>query len=271
MTEEIGQAEQAEQGGWVENAGNRPQPKKEKVRPAYQWFLGVTGGVLIALFVLSVQWKDSRKVARIDVSGAAIFAEKDVRTRARVAPGSLIDTVSLTGVRRRMVSHPYIRDARVSRIYPGGLRIELDERVPVASFMVKGAIRYVDAEGVVLPYLESAVTHDLPTITGVPELATVAFGDAVDDTLYFEAIAILNDALETDSSVVIIYESERGVPIRIGRGDTKRKMAMLRAFWARFVRDEGPGNLEYLDLRFGDKIVAKWTNKPQTTVNQSSM
>jgi cell division protein FtsQ len=285
MTEEIGQAEQAEQGGWVENAGNRPQPKKEKVRPAYQWFLGVTGGVLIALFVLSVQWKDSRKVAGIDVAGAAIFTAKDVRARAKVSPGSLIDTVSLTAVRSRLVSHPYIRDARVSRIYPGGLRIELDERVPVATFTVKGAIRYVDAEGVVLPYLESAVTHDLPTITGVPEMASVAFGDAVEDTLYFEAIAILNDALEADSSVyhlisevdmkngddAVIYESERGVPIRIGRGDMKRKMTMLRAFWDRFVRRDGPGNLEYLDLRFGDRIVAKWTNKPETTVNQSSM
>jgi cell division protein FtsQ len=294
MTEETGQykpvnpirpAEPDEQEGPVGKAGNRPPPKKEKVRPAYLWFLGGAGGVLIALFVLSVQWKDSRKVSAIDVSGVAIFAAKDVRARAKVPNGSLIDTVSLTGVRRRLVSHPYIRDARVSRTYPGELRIELEERVPVASFTVKGAIRYVDAEGVVLPYLESAVMHDLPTITGVPELASAAFGDAVGDSLYFEAIGILSVALETDSSVyhliseldmkngddVIIYESERGVPIRIGRGDTKRKMTMLRAFWDRFVRKEGSGNLEYLDLRFGDKIVAKWTNKPQTTVNQSSM
>jgi hypothetical protein len=61
------------------------------------------------------------------------------------------------------------------------------------------------------------------------------------------------------------------VTIKVGRGDIKRKLVMLRAFWDRFVREEGPENLEYLDLRFGDRVVAKWTNKPQKTVNLSSM
>jgi cell division septal protein FtsQ len=262
-----------------------PKKEKEKVRPAYLWFLGGVGGVMIALFVLSLQWKDARKVAKVVVENAAIFSEKNVRARAKVPAGALIDTLSLTAVRERLVSHPYIRDARVSRSYPDALRIELDERVPVATFTVKGAIRYVDADGVVLPYLESAVTHDLPTITGVPELAGAEFGEAVGGESYFEALAILSDALETDSSVyhlisevnmsdgddIILYSADGGVPIRIGRGDTKRKLAMLRAFWDGFVRDEGPENLEYLDLRFGDKIVAKWTNQPKKTGNLSSM
>jgi cell division septal protein FtsQ len=241
--------------------------------------------VVLALFVLSLQWKDSRKVRRVDVKGAAIFTEKNVRARAKVPAGALIDTVSLTGVRERLVSHPYVRDARVSRSYPDALTIELEERVPVASFTVKGAIRYIDAEGVVLPYLESVVTNDLPGITGVPEPVSVRFGEAVEDESYFEALSILSDALETDSSVyhmisevdmkeggdIIIYESNNGVTIKVGRGDIKRKLVMLRAFWDRFVREEGPENLEYLDLRFGDRVVAKWTNKPQKTVNLSSM
>jgi cell division protein FtsQ len=264
---------------------NKPRPKTEKVRHSCLWFLAGAGGVLIALFVLGIQWKESRKVSRVAVEGASIFTEKDVRARAKVPSGALIDTVSLAEVRGRLASHPYVRDARVSRSYPDAITIELDERVPVASFTANGSIRYVDAEGVVLPYLESGVSHDLPGIVGVPELAATKFGQAVEGESFFEALSVLTTALETDTSVyllisevsmkdaddITIYSTENGVPIRIGRGDTKRKLTMLRAFWDRFVREEGPENLEYLDLRFGDRVVAKWINKPQKTVNLSSM
>ena len=264
---------------------NRAPARKERIRPALLWFLAATGGTILALFVLAVQWKDGRKVARIDVAGAAIFADKDLRARTGVATGSVIDTVSLKRVRARLESHPYVRDARVSRSYPDALSIEIDERVPVASFTVKGSVRYVDEEGVVLPYMESAATRDLPTITGVPELAATAFGRRVTGDAYFEALEVLASAIETDTSVyhlisevdlrdpedVTLYSAEGGVPIRIGRGDTMRKMSLLRAFWDRFVRQEGPENLEYLDLRFGDRVVAKWNRKPQESVNHSSM
>jgi cell division septal protein FtsQ len=287
-TERVERAERAERGDRTERterAENRPQPKNEKVRTVYLWFLGVAGGVFLALFVLSLQWKDSRKIARIDVAGTEIFAEKTIVARAKVPQGALIDTVSLAGVRARLVSHPYIRDARVSRVYPDALRIEVDERVPVASFTVRGAVRYVDAEGVVLPYLESAVTHDLPSITGVPELLAAGIGEAVGAESYFEALSVLSAALGTDSSLyhlisevdmkggddVVIYDAEGGATIKLGRGDTMRKMILLRAFWDKFVRDAGPENLEYLDLRFGDRVVAKWINKPPKPVNLSSM
>lgn len=281
-TDKIEKAAKAETG---ERTENRPLPKKEKVRPSYLWLLGALGGVFLALVVLSVQWKDSRKVGRVTVEGAGIFSEKDVIARAKVATGALIDTVSLMAVRARLVTHPYIRDARVSRDYPEGLRIEIEERIPVAMFTANGGMRYVDAEGVVLPYLESALTRDLPAITGVPELASTAPGRAVEGDEYFEALTVLSAALATDTSVyhlisevdmrepddVTIYSTEGAVTIRFGRGDELRKMSLLRAFWDRFVREEGPENLKSLDLRFGDRVVAKWAKKPTNTYNKSSM
>ena len=150
---------------------NRAPARRERIRPALLWFLAATGGTILALFVLAVQWKDGRKVARIDVAGAAIFADKDLRARTGVATGSVIDTVSLKRVRARLESHPYVRDARVSRSYPDALSIAIDERVPVASFTVKGSVRYVDEEakkhGVKPPYkeaFESWQGHTLPII-----------------------------------------------------------------------------------------------------------
>ncbi|HLF14957.1 MAG TPA: cell division protein FtsQ/DivIB, partial [Bacteroidota bacterium] len=195
------------------------------------------------------------------------------------------DTISLGAIRKRLISHPYIRDARVNRTYPDALTISIDERVPVASFTLRGAIRYIDEEGVVLPYLQSEMPYDLPGITGIPELNRTRIGEAIGGDEYFEALGILIAALETDSAVyrlisevdmndggdVFLYSSEDAVRIIFGRGDARRKFTLLRTFWEKYAREGGPENLEYLDLRFNDQVVAKWNNKPQKSVNLSSM
>lgn len=264
---------------------NRPVPKREKTRPSYLWALGGIGGLLLALFVLSLQWKDARRVSGVAVEGVMYLSEKDVRARAMVQPRALIDTISLGGIRKRLVTHPYIRDARVSRSYPEALTISIDERIPVASFTLNGVIRYIDEEGVVLPYIRSEMPYDLPGITGIPELTRTQLGEAVGGAEYFEALDILVAAMETDSSVyrlisevdmknggdVWLYSTDRAVPIFFGRGDARRKFILLHAFWEKFARDGGPENLEYLDLRFSDQVVAKWINKPKKTVNLSSI
>lgn len=268
-----------------EDVENRPVPKKAKTRASYLWFLGGIGGVLVALFVLALQWKDTRRVSGVVVEGVMYFSAKDVRARAGVQARELIDTISLGGVRNRLVSHPYIRDARVSRTYPDALTITVEERIPVASFTLNGVIRYIDEEGVALPYIRSDMPYDLPGITGIPELTRTKLGEAVEGTEYFEALDILVAAMETDSSVyrlisevdmknggdVCLYSSERAVPIFFGRGDARRKFTLLHAFWEKFARDGGPENLEYLDLRYSDQVVAKWHNKPQKSVNLSSV
>ncbi len=268
-----------------EDVENRPAQKKAKTRPSYLWFLGGIGGVVLALFVLSLQWKDTRRVAKVVIEGALYFSEKDVRARASVPAKALLDTVSLGAIRARLVSHPYIRDARVGRTYPDELTIAIDERIPVASFTVNGAIRYIDEEGVVLPYLRSGMPYDLPLITGVPELNRTRIGEVVEGEEYFAALGILVAAMETDSSVyrlisevdmkdggdIALYSSEDAVLIKFGRGDERRKFMLLRTFWEKFAREGGTEHLEYLDLRFSDQVVAKWNNKPQQSVNLSSM
>jgi len=263
----------------------RPVPVKKKTPAGRVWATAALGGVLLALFVFSFQWKASGRIARVSVEGAVHFAQKEILARANVPMKALLDTLSLAAVRDRLLAHPYVRDVRVSRSYPDAVSIAITERVPVASFMTSGQIRYVDAAGVVLPYLPSEIPYDLPVISGIPELPETRVGQAVQSDDFPEAVSILEAALASDTSVyrmisevdmknggdVLLFSSEVAVPIIFGRGEAARKFTILRTFWDRFVREDGPENLKYIDLRYSDQVVAKWNNKPRKSFNASSM
>jgi len=263
----------------------RTAVKQGNIPSGRLWALGGLGGLFIAAFVMSLQWKDAGRIAGVSVEGAVHFSEKGILARADIPMKALLDTLSLGAVRERLLSHPYVRDARVTRLYPDAVSIGIVERIPVASFMTNGRIRYLDAEGVVLPYLPGEVPYDLPVISGIPELQRTRVGEAVDNDDFFEAVSILAAALESDTSVyrlisevdmknggdVLLFSSEVAVPIIFGRGEAERKFTILRTFWEKFVREEGPENLKYIDLRYSDQVVAKWNNKPRKSFNASSM
>jgi cell division septal protein FtsQ len=59
---------------------------------------------------------------------------------------------------------------------------------------------------------------------------------------------------------MILTSAESGVPIIFGRGDIADKIARLEAFWALEVAERGAGELEYIDLRYRDQVVARWRN-----------
>ncbi len=263
----------------------RNTAKPDRIPTSRFWALGALGGVFLAVFVMSLQWKDAGRIDDVSVRGAVHFSDKEIMERADIPLKALLDTLSLGAVRERLLSHPYVRDARVTRIYPDAVAIEIVERIPVASFMSNGRIRYLDADGVVLPYLPGEAPYDLPVISGIPELPRTRVGQAVASDDFFEAVSILSAALESDTSVyrlisevdmknggdVLLFSSEVAVPIIFGRGEAARKFAILRTFWNKFVREEGPENLKYIDLRYDDQVVAKWNNKPRKSFNASSM
>ena len=67
--------------------------------------------------------------------------------------------VDLDGTRERLLRLPWIREARVSRRLPDTLVVEVIERVPVAVWQQQGRFHLVDAEGVVLEPVGSAMPN----------------------------------------------------------------------------------------------------------------
>jgi hypothetical protein len=74
--------------------------------------------------------------------------------------------VDLDSARARLVRRPRIRDARVTRRLDGAVRIEIDERLPVA-LLPLSRLTEVDKDGRALPALAKGVVPELPVVRGL--------------------------------------------------------------------------------------------------------
>ncbi|HEU5036002.1 MAG TPA: FtsQ-type POTRA domain-containing protein [Nocardioides sp.] len=117
----------------------------------------VVGGVWLVYFssFLAVQG--------VDVRGASLLSEQQVRQAAAVPDGEALARVDLERVRTRVQALAAVSSADVSREWPDRVRIDVTERVPVAVVEIAGKLRGMDEDGVVFRDYAQAPS-DLPRV-----------------------------------------------------------------------------------------------------------
>jgi cell division protein FtsQ len=106
--------------------------------------MALAGG-MVWLFYFS----DVLAVKDVEVKGTRTIAAEEVREVAAVPSGQPLARVDLEAIRARVEALAVVRDAQVTRTWPDRVRIDVDERVPIAVVDIGGKIRGLDDEGVV--------------------------------------------------------------------------------------------------------------------------
>jgi len=226
---------------------------------------------VIVLCVVSSRWRESLKVQHLVISGSRVVPVEYVVGLAKIPLQSLLDTVDLYAVHEKILRQPFIRSALVTMMYPDGIRIQIVEREPIASLNT-GQLRYVDRDAFLLPQTESFAKLDLPIISGVDSLKQTKIGEVIQTREMTQAIEILETAQSIDSALyhsiseinmnsgkdIILFSTDVGVPIIVGREEFRRKLIMFQAFWDNFVKSRDVNRLQYVDLRFSDQVVVRW-------------
>jgi cell division septal protein FtsQ len=232
---------------------------------------------IIVLFIFAMEWRESLKIQRVVVEGASLMPVKEILALTKIQPKSSLVNVNLFDVRRKLLQQPMIKNAGVNRIYPGTVAITIEERIPIA-LLNCGQMRFVDEEGVVLPYLSSASIVDLPMISNIEGVQNAEAGKVLRHKDLAEAIEILQTAQLVDTAIyhfiseidmqqgkgVALYTTEAGVQIILGHGDVAKKMIMLQNFWNSFVKTSDIDMVKSIDLRFEDQVVVQWNRKPES-------
>ena len=252
--------------------GARRSARRRRVRAFVRGVLVVAAVVgLAAAWV----WHRTLPLEAVEVTGTLRAQPADVARLAGVAPDSTAP-VSLYGVDIALVAdrvrrHPWVREARVSRLPSGTMRIRVEERTPAV--LVVGAdgapAHFLDAAGFAMPLPAGPDAADVPLLRGaVPAYHPT---QPVGSRPLRRLLAALAAAPpEVDALVAEVRWSRAGatvltppagghapIPVRLGRAGFDARLARLGAFWTQAVlpRPETPFRL--VDLRFDGQVVTR--------------
>jgi cell division protein FtsQ len=106
--------------------------------------LALVGGAVYAVWFSS--WL---AVDHVQVSGAQTVDASDIRARSGIDDGEPLVRVDLAGAERRIGSLAVVRSVSVTRQWPHGILISIEERVAIAVVEIGDQLRGMDSEGVV--------------------------------------------------------------------------------------------------------------------------
>ena len=265
--------------------------RRRRIRMGIAWTL-VVGAALGIGMAAALGWSAGTtwlrtktrllEVRQVDVAPTHWVPPWEAVELAGVGVGDDILALSPDSVRARLERHPRVAHARVKRTWRRTVRLELEERPPVAVWLERDLCE-VAADGTVLgaapraglpgwPLTGSGGREprgvDLPILSGLP-VKTPDAGGVLDEEGPRQALAFLallrtydrggEDwisevwAAEPDGLVMVTLG---GVRVRIGDGRlSRRKVEALLAVLDR-VRREGEQVL-YVDARFRNQVVIK--------------
>jgi cell division protein FtsQ len=102
----------------------------------------------------------------VRLDGASPQSSADILRAANFKKGAPLFALDLDSARRRVEQVGWVKSARVVRLYPDGVVIDVVERRLLAVWEVGGRIGVIDAAGVVAPEADPARFARLPLVVG---------------------------------------------------------------------------------------------------------
>ena len=253
-----------------------------------------TAGICFALYLCwrVGEWMLNRFVYQnqayalqtLDVQTDGVIAPEQIRRWTGVRPGDNLFVIELTQIKRDLELMPAIQRVAVERFLPGTLRIQVQEREPVAQInttVVRGgagpqtAVFLLDAEGYVMLPLEArqravpvTAAEQYPVITGVNPAELVP-GRRVESAQVHAALRLITAfghsamaglvdlrriAVSSPEVLVVTTDQQSEISLRIQ--DLERQLGRWRIVYDLGVRQGR--QIASLDLSVMDNIPLRW-------------
>jgi cell division septal protein FtsQ len=216
------------------------------------FFYGLTKGYL---YLVSC---DDFAVKKIEVACQRDFVGRDIRSfldSSRFGNLLLLDIKALKG---RIESHRWVKEARIRKVFPSSLKVELSEREPLALLKLGEGYLMIDEEGVGLETAAAREDVDLPLL-----LDSSVFQDRYREkiSLAWRCLSDLDPEQRRELDALDLSVNRcvsaflRGVTTRFILGDERfsERLSFIRSYLSELEGRNGP--VEYVDLRFDDRII----------------
>ncbi len=103
----------------------------------------------------------------LKIEGMQRLTRKQIERQGKVREGENILSVKLSGVRKRLLAHPWIAEAEVSREIPSCIIIRIKEHSALAAVILSGKRFLINQRGQIFKKWESHEGLDIPVINGL--------------------------------------------------------------------------------------------------------
>jgi cell division protein FtsQ len=222
---------------------------------------------------------DYFKIDRLTIEGARRLTKKEIAQQARVGTGDNILAVNLSLVRKRLLAHPWIAEAGVSREIPSGLSIRIKEHTPLAVVDV-GQKFLINHQGKIFKAWDASDPADIPLINGLNVLDLPPVYGQIDSskgyiarehTVPFKAVmqvlklgsqqgSILPNRsirqIRVDRQIgLTLYAFDRVKTINLGYDDYDGKYHMLANLFSYLKHQQSASDFDRIDLNNLNRVV----------------
>ncbi|HEY0592869.1 MAG TPA: FtsQ-type POTRA domain-containing protein [Thermoanaerobaculia bacterium] len=239
-------------------------PRNLRRLQARRLLVGLANLLLVVTLLLGGAWlwrktqEDTRfAITTVEITGIVHAPRTAIEAIADGYEGANLFRLDLEGVRARLRRQPWIESVAVEKKLPDTLQIAITERKPAALVAAKDGLRYVDRSGVVFARLSPEVGDpDLPLI-GETAPADIRAAVAFLETLRRERpdlYARVSQISASRSGGFAVWDRDLDSTVYVGPEGATKWTAVYQIAAA---EGWGPGDLEYADVRFRERIVIK--------------
>lgn len=205
-------------------------------------------------------------VRRIEVGGNKALTQTEVIKASGLKLGENIFKVDLEAAKRRLVKSPWLRSAAISKQLPAIVRVQVRERVPVATVSRPQASFVIDNTAFVLDKRGPLADTGLPIIRDVDVGGTkIQIGTRIKSAVLADALkALLSlspnlrgqvDTVSAPAADKLVFFTKEGLEIDYGSAaDMEAKNAVIN----RVLKEES-GKVVTIDVR----VVTNPTSRPK--------
>lgn len=258
----------------MESEQDHIKPKDEKTygRRVYVYF-ALLAFFVFAVIIVKARWQQHVLARQVVVEGINILTKDDVLHLMKLPPNVSMYEMDLTVLQQNILANSFVKNVVVKRDSPELIRVQIQERKP-AALLVANELFYIDEDGIVLPYLPSTETYDIPVISGYDSLGGIRSGQKIMNLDVADALEIIKTSKAVSENLfhslseirlrkshdVVMFSFETGIPIIFGKGETAKKLVKLDAFWQKFLQNADTKDVQYIDIRFDDQVIVSRKN-----------
>ncbi len=206
----------------------------------------------------------------IEVEGNDRLERDDILEHAGLTVGGNVFEVAPEDAQARLLAHPWVAEATVTRQLPSSFQIHVREHRAVALLSLDG-LYLVSDDGSVFKRLDESDVVDLPVVSGVDRTRFVRDLQYRSATLT-RVVALMHDyrgaglwRREPISEIHVeandglsLYIGEDNVRVRLGGGPYRAKLLRLRRVLERLKRQQARAEYVHLDnVRRPDRVTVR--------------